>query len=192
MVFNLHFNISPVHVFIKYYQEELMQLNLNRFDKQCIGYHIAFIFKSLGYQETRQIYRRDAIIKYGGYYELIEKEDCIEEDNELFEAIMEIVETYLKHRGIKKVAKNAITSPKKRANIFRQMFGSNSQECMGIICIDTKGHPTHYSTAYKGTLNQTTISPKDILKKLHYYVMQHQSYYDTIIQIMIYPPHHMI
>ncbi len=80
------------------------------------------------------------------------------------EVIMEIVETYLKHRGVKKVAKDAITSPKKGANIFRQMFGSNSQECMGIICLDTKGHPTHYSTVYKGTMNQITISPKDILK----------------------------
>lgn len=81
MVFNLYFNISPVHVFIKYYQEDLKQLNLKRYDKQCIGYHIAFIFKSLGYKKTRQIYRKDAIIKYGGYYEVSTNENCTEEYN---------------------------------------------------------------------------------------------------------------
>ncbi len=77
---------------------------------------------------------------------------------------MEIVETYLKHKGTKRVYEDTITSPEKGAQIFNQMFGNNSQECLGVICLDTKGRPTHYSTIYKGTVNQIVISPKDILK----------------------------
>jgi DNA repair protein RadC len=80
------------------------------------------------------------------------------------EVIMEIVETYLKHRGVKRVESDMISSPEKGATIFKQMFGDNSQECLGIICLDTKGRPTHYSTIYKGTTNHIVISPKDILK----------------------------
>lgn len=69
MVINLDLNITPVHTFITYYKKELVTLHPNRFDKQCIGYHVACIFKSLGYKKTRQIYRKDAIIKYAGFYE---------------------------------------------------------------------------------------------------------------------------
>ena len=77
---------------------------------------------------------------------------------------MEIVETYLKHKGTKRVYLDTITSPEKGAQIFAQMFGDNTQECLGIICLDTKGRPTHYSTIYKGTSNQIVISPKDVLR----------------------------
>jgi len=70
MLFNLTFNIAPVHTFATYYKEELEKLHITRFDKQCIGYHIAFIFATLGYKKTRQIYRKDCIIKYAGFYEL--------------------------------------------------------------------------------------------------------------------------
>lgn len=75
------------------------------------------------------------------------------------EVVMEIVETYLKHRGLKRVSEDTITSPEKGAKIFTQMFGDNSQECLGVICLDTKGRPTHYSTIYKGTTNQIIIAP---------------------------------
>ena len=80
------------------------------------------------------------------------------------ETIMEIVETYLKHKGTKRVFLDKITTPEKGAEIFKNMFGDNSQECLGVICLDTKGRPTHYSTIYKGTVNHIVISPKDILK----------------------------
>lgn len=72
---------------------------------------------------------------------------------------MEIVETYLKHKGTKRVYLDTITSPEKGAHIFTQMFGDNSQECL-----DTKRRPTHYSTIYKGTTNHIVISPKDVLR----------------------------
>lgn len=77
---------------------------------------------------------------------------------------MEIVETYLKHKGSKRVDLDTITSPAKGAKIFNQMFGDNTQECLGVICLDAKGRPTHYSTIYKGTSNQIVISPKDVLR----------------------------
>ena len=63
MLFNLEFNISPVHTFIKYYEDELLHHKLTRFHKQCIGYHVSFLLATLGYKKTRQIYRKDAIIK---------------------------------------------------------------------------------------------------------------------------------
>jgi len=77
---------------------------------------------------------------------------------------MEIVETYLKRKGSKKFDLGSITSSMKGAIVFQKMFGDNSQECMGIICLDTRNMPTHFSIIYKGTTNYISISPKDILK----------------------------
>lgn len=71
LIFNLEFNITPVHTFIKYYEEELSHHQLTRFHKQCIGYHLSFLLATLGYKKKRQIYRKDAIIKYGAFYEKI-------------------------------------------------------------------------------------------------------------------------
>ena len=70
IIFSLEFNNAPVHVFLKYYDEELQDHVLTKFTKQCIGFHLAFLLASLGYKRTRRIYRKDAIIKYGGFYEL--------------------------------------------------------------------------------------------------------------------------
>jgi hypothetical protein len=71
MIFNLEFKIAPVHTFIKYYESELRNHILTRFHKQCIGYHVAFLLASLGYKKTKRIYRKDAIIKYGSFFEKI-------------------------------------------------------------------------------------------------------------------------
>ena len=70
IIFSLEFNIAPVHVYLKYHEEELQTNVLTKFTKQCIGFHLAFLLASLGYKRTRRIYRKDAIIKYGGFYEL--------------------------------------------------------------------------------------------------------------------------
>lgn len=71
LVFNMKFNVAPVHTFTKYYEVELNDHHLSRFHKQCIGYHVAFMLATLGYTKTRQIYRKDAVIKYGAFYEKI-------------------------------------------------------------------------------------------------------------------------
>lgn len=71
MIFNMEFNITPLHTFIKYYEGDLTNHQLTRFHKQCIGYHIAFLLASLGYQKTRQIYRKDSVIKYAAFFEKI-------------------------------------------------------------------------------------------------------------------------
>ena len=70
IIFSLEFNIAPVHVYLKYHEKELQDVLLTRFTKQCIGFHVAFLLASLGYKRTRRIYRKDAIIKYAGFYEL--------------------------------------------------------------------------------------------------------------------------
>lgn len=70
IIFNLDFNISPLHVFLKYYEKELQNVVLTKFTSRCIGAHIAYLLASLGYKRTRRTYRKDAIIKYGGFYEL--------------------------------------------------------------------------------------------------------------------------
>ena len=77
---------------------------------------------------------------------------------------MEIVETYLKIKDDAILNIASITNATMGATIFRDMFGDNSQECLGIICLDTKNVPTHFSIIYKGTANYIVISPKDILK----------------------------
>ena len=71
MIFNMEFNIAPAHTFIKYYEQELNTYSLTRFHKQCIGYHITFLLASLGYKKTRQIYRKDSVIKYAAFFERI-------------------------------------------------------------------------------------------------------------------------
>jgi DNA repair protein RadC len=80
------------------------------------------------------------------------------------EVVMEVVETYLKHKETTSIELDTIGSPQAAAKIFNQFFGDNSQECFGVICLNTKGKPTHFSAIYKGTMNQIVISPKDILK----------------------------
>ncbi len=77
---------------------------------------------------------------------------------------MEIVETYLKKKDNAILNVKPINDATTGANIFRDMFGDNSQECLGIICLDVKNVPTHFSIIYKGTTNCIVISPKDILK----------------------------
>ena len=77
---------------------------------------------------------------------------------------MEIVETYLKRKEDAIINIESITDATMGAMIFRDMFGDNSQECLGIICLDTKNVPTHFSIVHKGTANYIVISPKDILK----------------------------
>lgn len=69
MIFSLEFNIAPVHVFLKYYEKEFNGIVSTKFTSRCIGFHISFLLASLGYKRTRRIYRKDAIIKYGGFYE---------------------------------------------------------------------------------------------------------------------------
>jgi len=77
---------------------------------------------------------------------------------------MEIVETYLKRKEAATINIESITDATMGATIFRDMFGDNSQECLGIICLDVKNVPTHFSIVYKGTTNCIVISPKDILR----------------------------
>ncbi len=77
---------------------------------------------------------------------------------------MEVVETYLKRNQKIKVDFDIIDSPEVAAKIFSNAFGDNSQECLGVICLDTKNKPTHFSVIFKGTTNMIIVSPKDILK----------------------------
>ena len=69
MIFNLELNIAPLHTYAKYYEDELSNYQLSKYDKQCLGSVVALLFVSLGYQKTRQIYRKDSIIKYAAFFE---------------------------------------------------------------------------------------------------------------------------
>jgi hypothetical protein len=68
MIFNLSFNIAPLHTYIKYYEDELKELNLKRYDKQCLASIVAILFKSLGYTISKRNYRKDAMIKYAAFF----------------------------------------------------------------------------------------------------------------------------
>lgn len=80
------------------------------------------------------------------------------------DTIMEVVETYLKRNNNLKIHYDAIVSPSEAAKVFRNAFGDNSQECLGVLCLDTKNNPTHFSIVFKGTSKTIYVSSKDILK----------------------------
>lgn len=73
MIFNLSFNIAPLHTYIEYYSKELQLMKLSRYDKQCIGSIVVIIFISLGYKKTKRVYRGKSIIKYASYFKLKEE-----------------------------------------------------------------------------------------------------------------------
>jgi len=76
MLFNNdHFDIACVYTFCAYYQNELKQMDLSNFDKQCDGRVLKYIFTSLEYvdkRRTRSIYYP---IKYGTLYESRDSDD---------------------------------------------------------------------------------------------------------------------
>ncbi len=69
MIFNLQFNISPLHTYVQYYKKELQEFQLTGYDKQCIGSIVSIIFISLGYAKTKRVYRGKSIIKYASFFE---------------------------------------------------------------------------------------------------------------------------
>ena len=68
MIFNLELNIAPLHTYVKYYEDELRNYQLSKYDKQCLGSIVALLFVSLGYQKTKRNYRKDSITKYAAFF----------------------------------------------------------------------------------------------------------------------------
>lgn len=68
MIFNLELNIAPLHTYVKYYEYELCNYQLSKYDKQCLGSIVVLLFISLGYQKTKRNYRKDSIIKYAAFF----------------------------------------------------------------------------------------------------------------------------
>ena len=57
-----------------------------------------------------------------------------------------------------------IGSPADVNEMVRTMIGSNDREHFGVICLDTKNQPTHISIVSIGTLNSSTVHPREVFK----------------------------
>jgi hypothetical protein len=71
MIFNNdYFDIACVYTFCIYYENELSEIKLNDFDKQCVGRVLKYVFTSLGYKAKRRTRSIFYPIKYGTLYEI--------------------------------------------------------------------------------------------------------------------------
>ena len=76
MLFNNdYFDIACAFTFCVYYENELSELKLSDFDKQCVGRVLRYVFISLGYKAKRRTRSIFYPIKYGT---LFERSDTIE------------------------------------------------------------------------------------------------------------------
>jgi len=48
--------------------------------------------------------------------------------------------------------------------IFQKEIGNKDREHFALLCLDTKGNPTHFSVVHIGTLNSALIHPREIFK----------------------------
>lgn len=48
--------------------------------------------------------------------------------------------------------------------IFQKEIGDKDREYFALLCLDTKGNPTHFSIIHIGTLNSALIHPREIFK----------------------------
>lgn len=70
MIFNNdYFDIACVYTFCAYYEKELSKIELDDFDKQCVGRVLKYVFSSLGYRVKRRTKSIYYPIKYGTLYE---------------------------------------------------------------------------------------------------------------------------
>jgi len=70
MIFNNdYFDIASVYTFCEYYRKEISELELNDFEKQCVGRVLRYVFISLGYKVKRRTRSIFYPIKYGTLYE---------------------------------------------------------------------------------------------------------------------------
>ncbi|ERJ12741.1 hypothetical protein [Haloplasma contractile] len=66
---NDYFDIAGVFTFSKYYEVELSEMDLDDFDRQCVGRVLRHIFIALGYKKKRRTRSKHYVITYGTLYE---------------------------------------------------------------------------------------------------------------------------
>jgi len=80
MVFNMKFDIAPLHTYIQYYAHELHEFLITKYEKQCLGSIVSILFISLGFEKQKRNYRKDAMIKYASFFTKndIAEDNCID------------------------------------------------------------------------------------------------------------------
>ncbi|MCF7926306.1 MAG: JAB domain-containing protein [Candidatus Izimaplasma sp.] len=63
-----------------------------------------------------------------------------------------------------KLHEEVISTQYKAGDIFISEIGNKDKEHFCILCLDSKGKPTHFEIVHIGTLNQTLIHPREIFK----------------------------
>jgi len=48
--------------------------------------------------------------------------------------------------------------------IFKEFIGKRDRETMALLCLGTKGVPTHFQVVHVGSLNQSVTHPREIFK----------------------------
>lgn len=77
---------------------------------------------------------------------------------------VDIVKIQLVKEASMKYMERVINSPDEANELIRSFVGKPDREEFGVLCIDTKGQPTHISRVAIGDLNSTIVHPREIFK----------------------------
>lgn len=77
---------------------------------------------------------------------------------------VDIVKIQLVKESSVKYVNRIIDNPESANEFIRSFVGNPDREEFGVLCIDTKGQPTHISKVAIGDLNRTIVHPREIFK----------------------------
>ena len=69
----------------------------------------------------------------------------------------------VKEKSIK-YAERKIISPKSAYDLLKDIFNNADREMFVVLCLNTKNEPTHINICHVGTLNNSLIHPREVLK----------------------------
>lgn len=77
---------------------------------------------------------------------------------------VDIVKVCLVKESSCKYADRVIENPDQAGEVVRSVIGNPDREQFGVMCVDTKGQPTHISVVAVGDLNCTIVHPREVFK----------------------------
>ena len=77
---------------------------------------------------------------------------------------IEIVQIQMVKEATLNYTGQTISNPDMASEIVRNFLGCKDREVFGSLCVDTKNVPTNISTISIGSLNSTTVHPREVYK----------------------------
>ncbi|WP_312095359.1 JAB domain-containing protein [Aminipila sp.] len=77
---------------------------------------------------------------------------------------VDIVKLEMVKEASLKYMKRVVTNPLEVGELIRDFIGNPDREVFGILCLDTKGQPTHLSKVAIGDLNCAIVHPREVFK----------------------------